>query len=337
MRERAVGVWLLVCAALVLAMVALGGYTRLTQSGLSIAEWKPIVGAVPPLSLDAWESEFGRYRATPEYRLRNMQMTLGEFRDIYWVEWAHRTLARIVGLVFVVPLIVFAARGRLRGARAFWMVGLLLLGSFQGVVGWWMVRSGLVDAARVSPYRLAVHLDLALFLCAGLLWRAMSELRRDATAVRIVSTRALRTAAWLTVIVLGATETWGALMAGLHAGHMAPTFPTMNGAWVPAGLRLASTGPLEDPLTVHFLHRLLAGASALTCWGTAWLVKRATRADAPRRLAWLLVALLALQVSLGMITVLAHVPLALALMHQINGALLLMCAIAMLHAITHAS
>ena len=221
--------WLLACCALVFAIVVVGGITRLTQSGLSIVEWQPLVGAVPPLDEGAWRDTFARYRATPEFRLRNFGMTLEGFKRIFWWEYAHRLLGRVIGVAFLVPFLYFLARGAISRPIAWRLAGIFALGAFQGALGWFMVKSGLVDDPRVSSIRLAAHLGTALVIYAAILWLALGlALGMD----RRPREPAARHAGILAVLVLVMALT-GALVAGIHAGYAYNTYPLMNGHWVP--------------------------------------------------------------------------------------------------------
>jgi cytochrome c oxidase assembly protein subunit 15 len=340
--RRAVAVWIFTLAALVLTMVVVGGVTRLTRSGLSITEWKPVTGALPPMGVAAWQAEFAKYQASPEYRQVNVGMTLEGFQSIFLVEWFHRLLGRLIGVVTFLPLLAFAARRMLAKRRAIQLGGLFLLGGLQGALGWFMVKSGLVDLPRVSPYRLTAHLLMALAIFAGLLWVGLDEVFEDpraATPERPARVGHVAGVRWATALVVLSviTITWGGFMAGLHAGHVAPTFPTMNGAWIPDGLAGATPGlttPFENAVLVHFLHRLLAYATAIVALATAVAVLRdaAGRGAAVARGAAIAVlVVLALQITLGALTVLQHVPVWLAAWHQGNGALLLGAAIVLLY------
>lgn len=334
-RDGAVTAWLLSCAALVAAMVVLGGVTRLTRSGLSIVEWRPIAGVLPPMGDAAWRDEFARYQGSPEFRLVNAAMTLAEFRSIFWVEWAHRLLGRVVGTVFLLPLVVLAARRRVTRRQVATWCGVFALGGLQGIVGWYMVASGLVDEPHVSPYRLTSHLLLALLLFSLLLRGGLGAWApRDAAAPAPRTVRRARAAARAALAAVVATVAWGGLMAGHRAGLAAPTFPTMNGRLVPAGL---FDGPLlaavSDPLTVHFVHRALAYAAAVAVLAAAACAVRASR-DGPVRAAATAAALcVALQVALGAATVLALVPVGLAAAHQANAVALLAALLVLLHAL----
>lgn len=336
--SRAVAIWLLTCAAFTLSMVVVGGLTRLTRSGLSIVEWAPITGVLPPLSHQAWLDAFAAYRATPEGSTVNAGMSLEGFQQIFLVEWVHRLLGRFVGIVVVlVPFIYFLATRRLAGARALRVLGIFALGGLQGFVGWYMVASGLVDEPRVSHYRLTLHLGMALTIFSLLLWSALDELA-DASVMPKPTTvpSPLRPFAWATVALVAVTVAWGGFMAGLHAGHVAPTFPTMNGAWTPTGMFIHEPAWLsffENALTVHFVHRTLAWCAALgvlVTFGAAYVLRAppATRAAATT-----LGVLVTLQIVLGAFTVLHHVPIALASVHQLNASLLLGAAIWLAHTV----
>ncbi|MCC6646689.1 MAG: COX15/CtaA family protein [Polyangiaceae bacterium] len=309
--DRAVAAWLLACAALVAAMVVVGGITRLTRSGLSIVEWRPVTGVLPPLTDAAWAAELARYQASPEHRLVTQGITLEAYKSIFWVEWAHRLLGRVTGLAILAPLAWFAWRRRLspETRRAGVLAGVLVL--VQGLAGWLMVKSGLVDVPRVSHLRLAVHLVLALSLFALLLDAALGALgvsrgggRPPARAVAAL-------------VAVFTTVTWGAFVAGLHGGLACATFPTMHGAWVPWPL----ASPVSDGFTAQFAHRVLAL--------TTLLVAIFAAVDARRAGAWqrkasraLVVAVLA-QASLGALVVVSHVDVRFAGVHQATALLVL--------------
>lgn len=311
--RRRVAAWLLVSAALVFALVAVGGVTRLTRSGLSIVEWQPLVGVVPPLSGEAWDALFAQYRSTPEYRLVNAGMGLEGFKRIFWWEYAHRLLARLVGLVFLAGLFWFQLRKTLDPplARKLWAV--FALGALQGAMGWWMVKSGLVDDPKVSPVRLSMHLGLALAIFAAETWIALGLLAPRYKAPE-------RLAAALPFVVYAMALT-GGMVAGLRAGHAYPTFPLMNGHLVPP--EILALEPwwenfLYNMATVQFVHRAFFWA-LLVLVGLAWWRRRATLEGK------LLLAAFALQAALGISTLLSGVPIALAASHQ-GGAVLLLAA-----------
>jgi heme a synthase len=325
-RDRLVAAWLLGCAVLVVALVLLGGVTRLTGSGLSIVEWRPISGVLPPLDAAAWEAELALYRQSPEFRLRNPDLDLAGFQRIYWVEWAHRLLGRLAGVAFALPLAWLAWRGWLSRRLLVRLVAILALGGAQGAVGWLMVASGLVDRPQVSPYRLTAHLMLALALLAALLWTALGLLRRPADAPR----RRLAALARVATAAVVLTLVWGGFMAGTRAGYAYATFPLIHGQLLPPGAwQLVPwwTNPFENLLTVQLLHRGLALLSLGLV--AAWWWAARDEAAAERSRLHVVLALAVLQVALGAATVLLGVPLAIALAHQAGGvALLVGCLVA---------
>ena len=252
--QRAVGLWLLVVAAAVVVQVMLGGVTRLTDSGLSITEWKPILGVLPPTDDESWNVAFSKYQQIPQFQRLKSNLTLDEFKFIYFWEWFHRLWGRMLGFLFVIPLAVFWKQGRLEGLKGRLLV-LLLLGGAQGVMGWVMVASGLQDLVYVSHLRLAVHFMLAAVLLAALVWQGAS-LVWPSTVVD-------RPLARSTLVLLGALAvqlTWGAFMAGLKAALVAPTWPTINGQWLPTAIFGGGGWWWNDPLAVHVVHRTLAYA-----------------------------------------------------------------------------
>lgn len=306
MRDRAVGTWLLACAWAVLAMVVVGGVTRLTHSGLSITEWRPVAGALPPLDDEGWRRALDAYRATPEHQHIHRGIELPAFQRLYLIEWAHRLLGRLVGLLVVVPAVLFALRGRLRGSLGRVVLAAGALFAVQGFVGWWMVSSGLVHEPRVSPFRLATHLFTASVLFVLLLGGALRA--REAPVAEPGARRWAR----LAMVALLVTMVWGAFVAGLSAGHVCPTFPTVCGRWVPEPLR----SPFADAWTVQWVHRVLAGVTTLAVLGTAVVAVRREPIASLRRLGLALPLLVLAQASLGVATLLLHVPLPVAVTHQ---------------------
>ena len=327
--SRAVGIWLIACAALVYAMVVVGGVTRLTGSGLSMVRWHPVSGVLPPLGADAWQREFDAYRATPEYRLVNRGMSLAEFKRIFWMEYAHRMLGRGVGIAFLVPFLVFLVVRAIPRGMAPRLAGVFVLGGVQGVLGWYMVRSGLVDEPRVSQYRLAAHLSLAVVIYVYLLALALQVLGPRSpgrgTAVGSGPVPWLALAAAVSVFV---TVVMGAFVAGLKAGYVHPTFPTMSGYWVPPGMFEAAPwwrNFAENPVTAQFTHRVLAFAS-LAAVTAAWVASLGSGVSHRVRLwAHASLAAAAVQIALGISTLLLHVPVALAAGHQAGAIALLTC------------
>jgi cytochrome c oxidase assembly protein subunit 15 len=327
---RAIRLWLLTIAALIVAMVLVGGGTRLTESGLSIVEWQPVAGTLPPLSAVQWQSEFDKYRATPQYRHLNAGMRLDDFKMIYWWEWAHRLLGRVIGVAFLLPFIFFLWRGWVApGLRArLWAI--FALGALQGAVGWWMVASGLVNRVEVSQYRLATHLVLACAIFAAIVWTLQGLVERQTATVP----RRLRwSAAGLLALVLVQIYL-GALVAGLRAGLIYNTWPLIDGTFIPGADSLFPSAPawrnmFENALTVQFDHRMVA----YTLWVFAVLhVLDAARSRNRPALtgALALAGAVTIQAMLGILTLIYVAPLTLALAHQ--GMAMAVLTLAVVHA-----
>lgn len=330
--KRAVAVWLLSCCALVFAMVVVGGLTRLTNSGLSIVEWQPVAGAIPPLDEAQWETLFAKYRATPEFRLRNHDMTLEGFKGIFWWEYIHRLLGRVIGFAFLLPFLYFLARRRLEHGLAWKLAGIFALGALQGAMGWYMVKSGLVDDPRVSQFRLAAHLGLAFVIYAAMLWVAL-DLVQPRTARAPRGLRRLATAIVVLVFLMVLT---GALVAGIRAGHAYNTFPLMNGHLVPPEILMIDPWWRNfgyNMATVQFDHRAIAWVLAICVPFACWRVTRAEALDSTAR-AWAhgLLAAFVVQFALGIATLLTGVQLAVAVLHQAGSVIVLTCAIGLRHA-----
>jgi cytochrome c oxidase assembly protein subunit 15 len=325
--NRAVAAWLLVCCALVFAIVVVGGVTRLTHSGLSIVEWQPIVGTLPPLDEDGWQETFGKYKQTPEYRQVNPHMTLAGFKSIFWWEYVHRLLGRLTGAVFFLPLLWFALRGKLPRPLAWKLAGILALGAAQGALGWYMVKSGLVDNPRVSQYRLTAHLGIAFLIYAAMLWIAFDLLfpRESQSSPAFPGPRRF---AFALAALIFAMALSGGLVAGIRAGLAYNSFPLMNGRVIPP--EIFSLEPwylnfFSNMATVQFDHRLIAWLLAfLVPW--FWLqIRRAAAPPRAKLAAHLLLVALAVQIALGIATLLLAVPVPLAAAHQ-AGALLVFSA-----------
>lgn len=316
--SRAVGIWLLVIAAMIAGMVVVGGLTRLTGSGLSITEWHPVTGVVPPLSEHGWAAEFAKYQHIPQYKFENRGMSLSEFKAIYWWEWTHRLLGRLIGFVFLLPFIFFVWRGDIPRSRYPQMIVLFLLGGLQGFIGWWMVESGLETRVSVSQYRLAIHLGFAVILLGAILWVALEFLRP-----RPAARGAGRGALWFIVLVY-VQMLLGALVAGLHAGLIYNTWPSMNGRFLPEDPFFAKPWWInffENPGLAQFDHRIgayLIAAAAIALW----FVSRKTRKTAS-----LVLGIVVLQIALGILTLLNQVPIPLAALHQITAVALYSAAI----------
>ncbi len=332
--ERAIAIWLLLVCAMIYGMVVLGGVTRLTGSGLSMVRWNPIFGILPPLSQARWQTVFDQYRQSPEYRKINYGMDLAGFKRIYWFEYAHRLLGRSIGLVFLLPFLYFLWRRRIRRALVPRLVLMFVLGGLQGLLGWYMVKSGLVDRPHVSQYRLTAHLGAATLIYAYILWVALGLLfppRGEGTQGRA------RMPLLLAGLVFG-TMLSGGFVAGLKAGLAFNTFPLMNGRLVPDGyllLQPAWHNFFENIATVQFDHRLLALvtlAAILTWW---WRARRTPPAGRGRWALHLLPLVALAQASLGIATLLLRVPIPLASVHQANALLLLTVSLYLAHARRH--
>ena len=321
--RRLVRRWLGVVLFVLFALVLVGGATRLTESGLSITEWKPIHGAIPPLTAEEWQEEFALYQRIPQYEQINKGMTIDEFKTIFWWEWAHRLLARGIGLVFALPLAVFWLTGRIERRIRWPLVGLLALGGFQGFIGWWMVSSGLADRVSVSQYRLATHLTIACLIFAGSVWimRGLSPHSRDPAPTG----RSRRMAAIIACMAIFQIYL-GALVAGLDAGLTYNTWPLMDGALVPGGLFVQQPwwiNLFENPKTVQFVHRI--GAYVLFALVLMHMIAslRAAPETTHARRSVLLFGLVSLQALIGIATLVWQVPLSWALAHQ-GGALVVL-------------
>ncbi len=328
-RPHALSSWLFVVAGLVVAMVVIGGITRLTESGLSITQWKPVSGIVPPLTPAQWQAEFDQYKRIPEYRQLNLGMTMAGFQAIFFWEYLHRLLGRVVGMAYLLPLLWFWARGQVPRGYVPRLFALVALVAFQGAIGWWMVSSGLVTRTDVSHIRLATHLVTALFLLAGTVWTAL-DLRALARN-RLAGPARLPAFAAAALALLFAQLLFGALTAGLDAGYAFSSWPLMGDEIFPAATPL--TDPLwrnavDNPVAVQFIHRWLAFVAAA---GLVWLARLAIRSGAPR-IGWAVIALVSCQILLGIATLLSGVEIVVAVAHQANAALTLIAATAAAHA-----
>lgn len=333
-QDKTVAIWLLTCCALVFVMVVLGGVTRLTGSGLSMTDWKPVTGILPPIGDAAWQQEFSRYQRSPEYRDVNSRMDVNAFKGIFWLEYLHRLLGRIIGLAFLLPFVYFVARGYIRRSETLKYAAMFVLGGMQGLLGWYMVKSGLVDDPHVSQYRLTAHLTAAFAIYAYMLWVALSLLYPARAEVHSWFSRALALSGLITVTILS-----GGFVAGLKAGKIYNSFPLMGDSLIPPGLFALSPAWLnffENTTTVQFDHRLLA----LTTFALVVLFWwRSRHADLPARAARAANAMLhvaSLQVVLGISTLLLAVPIWLGAAHQATALLLFSSALVLLHGLRRA-
>ena len=328
--RRAVAAWLGACCLLVLLLIVVGGVTRLTHSGLSITEWQPLVGALPPLSAGDWQQLFDKYRETPEFILKNHWMTVGDFKSIFWLEYIHRLLGRLIGAVLLLPWAWFLWRRALSRQLNWRLAAIFLAGGLQGAVGWLMVKSGLIDNPRVSHLRLTLHLGIALAIYSALLWAALDVWRAPANARRPASFWRWRLATLAFAALAFVTALSGGLVAGIRAGYLYNTFPLMDGAFMPAdawAMQPWWLSAFENATTIQFDHRVLAYA-VVAC--SLVVLARAPRAV--RGVAWAVVAAVSLQVCLGIATLLLRVPVPLAAAHQLGAVLVLTSALALAHA-----
>ena len=337
--DGAIAGWLLLCCALVFAMVVLGGVTRLTGSGLSMVNWKPLSGVLPPLSQAAWDREFEHYQDSPEYVYVNKGMTLDGFKSIFWFEYAHRLLGRLIGVVFLLPFLYFLFRRRIESSLAPKLVTMFVLGGLQGLLGWYMVKSGLIDNPHVSQYRLAAHLGLAILIYAFMLWTALGILRRGNRASAHTVGRLPLLATILAAAVF-ITIISGAFVAGLKAGFTYNTFPLMAGKLVPDGLWSMTPVFLnffENVTTVQFTHRVLAVSTFFGVIALWFGAHKARLTRTQRR--WLHGAALAaiVQVALGISTLVLRVPTPLAALHQAGAMVLLTVLLGLVYEMRYAN
>lgn len=313
---------------MVFAMVVLGGFTRLTESGLSMTGWRPVTGWLPPLSVEQWQAHFDAYRNSPEYQKINAGMSLSEYKEIFWLEYLHRLWGRIIGIAFVVPFLFFLIKGWVSRPLGIRLGFLLVLGALQGVIGWWMVKSGLVDRPDVSQYRLAAHLLMAFLIIGFALWLALDLLK----SVQVSAQASVRFLSTFVVGLVFVTVFSGALVAGLNAGMIYNTFPLMQGQiFPPEGFALSPwhANFFEDLATVQFQHRLLAICSVILVFAL-WVKARQLPQNIRTR-ANMLLGLVFLQVSLGISTLILVVPIGLAAAHQAGAVLLLVAALWLRH------
>lgn len=338
--DRAVRYWLYAVAGLVLAMITVGGATRLTDSGLSITEWQPILGAIPPLTDAHWQEAFTKYKEIPEYHLVNKGMSLDAFKAIYWWEWSHRFLGRIIGLAFALPLAVFWYLGALRPGYLPKFAGVLALGGLQGVIGWYMVKSGLVERIDVSQYRLALHLLTAFAILALLVWLALEAGPRSDRVRLHTVTRGQYRAATALFLLIFLQSGLGALVAGLKAGLTYNTWPLMDGKVIPDGLLTHQpwyVNFFENVTTVQFDHRMTAYAVVILALVHLWTLVRSADDEHVIRSAALVAACVVLQMIIGIWTLVAGVPLTLGLAHQGGAAIVVAAATLHLNTIRRAA
>lgn len=325
--SKQIGYWLLVGAFLVVAMVILGGYTRLSHSGLSMVTWKPVTGVIPPLNETQWEQEFEKYKTSPEYINRNYNFTVSEFQEIYWPEFLHRLLGRIMGIVFLIPFLYFLFTGKLKNKRL--LINLLvifLLGGLQGLIGWYMVKSGLVDVPSVSHYRLATHFITALSLFVYILWTALGILYPNVRASK--TNHVVQKLLYYLFGALVLQLIYGAFVAGLKAGLIFPTFPKMNSEWIPESIGMALDvyglkSFTEFPALVQFIHRWLAAGITVLAFVILYKGRKIELESFQKRSLAAIALVVIVQFLLGVFTLLYIVPISLGVLHQFGAVILL--------------
>lgn len=339
--SRPVAIWLIVGIGMLMVQVLLGGITRLTGSGLSITEWKPIMGALPPMNEQEWNTAFEKYKQIAQFKYLNAYFTLSDFKSIFFWEWFHRVWARLIGVVFIIPFIIFLVQKRFKKEMITPMIILFLLGALQGLVGWIMVQSGLEDSERlyVSHYRLAIHFIFALGLICYALWFTLQLL--VPAEQRTLNPRLSNFTGWI-IALLVLQLIYGAFMAGLKAGAAAPTWPDINGEWIPSDIHLHAgthypgiSYLFDNPLVVHFVHRTLAYLLILLLAAWFWKTGKTATTSLLRKTRFIPLALVVIQVVLGILSVLnaTHKELFtwLAEMHQLVAMLLLLSMIWMMY------
>jgi cytochrome c oxidase assembly protein subunit 15 len=330
-RNTAVMKWLFIFAFIVALLVVFGGFVRLTRSGLSIVEWNPISGVVPPIGQQAWEEEFTKYQETPEYQLINTEMTLPEYQYIFYMEWIHRIIARLAGLFYAIPVFYFLFKKKisLKEFGIYFVMGMLFIA--QAFMGWYMVASGLVDRPSVSHFRLTIHLLFALSLLSLALWTGLGhKYGFHATGKKAKWSLPSKLSAWAMALLI-LQITYGGMTAGLKAGHVSDSWPLMFGRWIPPGLFNSWINLFETPQTIVFIHRWLAWLGLIAVPLVFYFVKKQNYPrEIQKGLLWLIGAV-ALQITLGVLTVLSYVNIVIALTHQANALLLFALGVYFLH------
>ncbi len=328
---RPIAVWLLTVGALIYILIAIGGYTRLTESGLSMVDWAPLSGIIPPITHADWLQEFAHYQQYPEFQLVNQNLQLDQFKRIFWIEYLHRLMARLVALAFLLPFLYFLARRWFTRAMTLRLTAIFLMGGFQGLLGWYMVASGLVDNPAVSQYRLTAHLSMAILLYGYVLWLG-TGLMMTRRAVDDPSTPYFCKTVIVCLILIVLMQISGGFMAGTHAGFVINTFPDMNGKLIPSmmgALQPWWRNPFENVVTIQFIHRWSAVAAVLAI-AMLWVGRFRTRQAWLRRLADLALMTTLIQFGLGISTLLSQVHLPIALAHQSGFVLVLTVLVIML-------
>lgn len=330
-QNKAVMIWLFIFAFIVAFLVVFGGFTRLTRSGLSIVEWNPINGAIPPMANHEWEAEFQKYKQTPEFQQINQDMTLEEYKYIFYIEWFHRLVARLDGLIFALPVFYFLFRKTIpfKEFGIYFAMGMLFIG--QAFMGWYMVYSGLIDRPAVSHFRLTAHLLLALTLFSLALWTAFGHKFGFHQADKKAKWSLASRLAVFSLVILIIQISYGGFTAGLKAGHVSDTWPLMFGKLIPPNLFNSWLNMLQTPQTIVFFHRWFAWLGIILVPTVFFIVKKQNYpAEIQKGLLWL-IGVVALQITLGILTILSYVNIVLALLHQANAILLLGLAVYFIH------
>jgi len=327
--DRQIAYWLFFCAAMIFGMILLGGVTRLTNSGLSMVDWKPLMGVVPPMSEADWQHMFYKYQQFPEYQKINMGMTLEEFKSIFMYEYLHRVLGRLIGVIFTVPFLFFLFTKRIKAGLTPKLVLMLLGGGFQGLLGWYMVKSGLVDKPDVSQYRLTAHLGAAVLIYSFILWTAFGLVSTKTKQPIALGRFAYTLSGLIFLMILS-----GGLVAGTKAGFAYPTWPLMGDSFIPAGLYSLAPAWLsafEDITTIQFNHRIFAYVIVALVLTFAAKTLKADIQGPARTGVFLLIGLLLLQVTLGISTLIFYVPVPVAAAHQVGAVALLSASLFVSH------
>ena len=331
--NRQIAYWLLICAAVIFGMILLGGVTRLTNSGLSMVDWKPLMGIIPPLSEADWQAMFLKYQQFPEYQKINIGMSLEEFKTIFMYEYLHRVLGRFIGIIFILPFLFFFFTKRIKAGLTPKLIIMLIGGGFQGLLGWYMVKSGLVDNPRVSQYRLTAHLGAAVLIYSFILWTAFSLISPKSDQPIELKNFAYSLSGLIFLMILS-----GGLVAGTHAGHAYSTWPLMGDSFIPAGLYSMAPAWLsafEDITTIQFNHRMFAYLIVVLVAIFAVKILRSDLKGSARIGVYCLIGLLIIQVTLGISTLVFYVPVPVAAAHQVGAVALLSASLFVSHILRH--
>ena len=333
--HKPIAIWLLCICALIFAMILLGGVTRLTESGLSMVEWKPVVGWIPPMNETEWQDQFQKYQQSPEYQKKNIGMSLDQFKSIFYFEFSHRVLGRLIGLAFLIPFLYFLIKRKIPRALTPQMIIMFILGGLQGVLGWYMVKSGLVNDPRVSQYRLTAHLISAITIYSYILWVALGLLKPSSSRQTVTIHPVNKFSIFVTALIVLQIMS-GGFVAGTDAGLAYNTFPLMGDKFIPDGMMTiqpAIMNLFENIVTIQFNHRMIAYLLIIII-PIFWLKMQRSDASAKtKQLSHLLLAMLAIQVALGVSTLLMHVPVSIASIHQGGGLVLLTLSLLINHAL----